>query len=140
MRRGAMSRSSRVSFWVVLVGALSGCAAPGRGGPSPFDRGSDALAQAVDVSVQVTNDHWSTMRLWIEWPDGRYFLGDVESGRTTTFRVPAHVARRFSTLRLYADAKGGAESILSDELDLGRGRHVAWRLHRVLSFSRAHVM
>jgi len=134
-----MSRASRVSVWVV-VGFVAGCAVPGRGGPSPFDRGRDVVAPMVDVSIEVTNDHWSSMRLWIEWPDGRYFLGEVDSGRVQTFRVPAHVARRFDTLQLYADAMGSADSVLSEELDLGRGRHVTWRLHKVLSFSRAHIM
>ena len=134
-----MGRASRVSVWVV-VGILAGCAVPGRGGPSPYDRGSDFVVPMVDVSIDVLNDHGSSMRLWIEWPDGRYFLGEVASGRVQTFRVPAHVARRHATLRLYADALGSADSVLSEELDLGRGRHVTWRLHKVLSFSRAHVM
>ena len=134
-----MSRASRVSGWVWVV-LLMGCAVPGRGGPSPFEGSSDVLHPMVDVSVQVVNDHGSSARVWIEWSDGRYFLGDVEAGRTRTFRVPAHVATRSTTLRLYADALGSADSVLSDELDLRRGRTVTWRLHRVLSFSRARIM
>jgi len=94
----------------------------------------------VDVSIDVTNDYWLPIRVWVDWPDGRYFLGDVEPGRTNAFRLPGYLAERSETMRLFGDAVGSVDQILSDPLDVRTGRHIEWRLHRVLSFSRAHIM
>jgi len=135
-----MTKAYRLTTLASFVLA-AGCVVPGRSGPSPFDGASvQPVRQVVDVSIDVTNDYWLPIRVWVDWPDGRYFLGDVEPGRTNAFRLPGYLAERSETMRLFGDAVGSVDQILSDPLDVRTGRHIEWRLHRVLSFSRAHIM
>jgi len=124
-----------------LVALTTACVPAMRAGPSPFDDAPASAANDVlDMSVIVTNNHWLPMRVWVEWPDRNYFLGDVEPGSRGTFMVPGYLIGRSETLRLFADPTGSIDQVLSDPIDVTRGHRIEWQLQKVLSSSRARIM
>jgi hypothetical protein len=135
-----MSISSRVLL-LPLVALTAACVPTMRAGPSPFDEAPAPTANdLLDMSVIVTNNHWLPMRVWVEWPDRDYFLGDVEPGSRGTFTVPGYLVARSETLRLFADPTGSIDQVLSDPIDVTRGHRIEWQLQKVLSSSRARIM
>lgn len=135
-----MSISYRAPALALLL-FVSACVPAMRAGPSPFDETPASSAQSlVDMSIVVTNNHWLPMRVWVEWPDRDYFLGDVEPGGRSTFTVPGHLVARSATLRLYADPTGSIDYVLSDPIDVTTGHRIEWQLQKVLASSRARVM
>jgi hypothetical protein len=80
------------------------------------------------------------MRVWVEWPGMRRFLGDVAPGAAATFQVPAEIGRTRGRLRLYADPTGSIDDVMSDPIDVGDVHRIEWRLRKVLASSRARVM
>jgi hypothetical protein len=78
--------------------------------------------------------------VWLERPDGRFFVGEVGPGEVDTFLVPGYLVTGLETLRLFAGATGTVDEVVSDPLDLRRGRHIDFRLRRVLLSSRARIM
>jgi len=127
-------------FSFLVVAFLWGCA-PGFRTTSPFDGiVTRADPQVLDLPIEVSNDHWLPMRIWVEWPGMSRFLGDVAPGTTATYQVPRELVRRFGPLRLHADPTGSIDEVLSAPLDLAHGSRVQWRLRKVLSNSRARVM
>jgi len=135
-----MSASPRAPVLALLV-LSTACVPVGRAGPSPFDgpRTPSRLDDA-EMSVVVVNNHWLPMRVWVEWPDRDYFLGDVEPGGRSTFTIPGHLVARSATLRLYADPTGSIDYVLSDPIDVTTGHRIEWQLQKVLASSRARVM
>ncbi|HSG08757.1 MAG TPA: hypothetical protein VLA36_10400 [Longimicrobiales bacterium] len=80
------------------------------------------------------------MRVWVEWPGMRRFLGDVAPGGAATFQVPAEIRGTRGRLRLYADPTGSIDDVMSDPIEVGDGRRIEWRLRKVLANSRVRVM
>ena len=120
--------------------ALS-CVPLGRSGPSPFERrSSDAAFSAADVMVEVQNQHWLEMRVWVEWPGARHLLGNVEPGGSAVFQVPGQLMRRPAEPRLYAESVGSIDEVHTGPIDLTAGHRIEWRLKRVLANSRPRVM
>ena len=135
-----MSISCRAPALTLLV-FVSACVPTMRAGPSPFDGGAAPTANdLLDMSIIVTNNHWLPMRVWVEWPDRDYFLGDVEPGSRGTFTVPGYLIGRSETLRLFADPTGSIDQVLSDPIDVTHGHRIEWQLQKVLASSRARIM
>lgn len=94
----------------------------------------------ADLSIEVRNQHLLAVHVWVQWPGERRFLGDVPAGTANTFRVPATMAHRFDSLRLYADPVGSVDDVLTGPIKIGHGHRIEWRLEKVLANSRARVM
>jgi hypothetical protein len=135
-----MKHQARAIGLAALVLSV-GCATPGRMGTSPFERLSTSWrAQNDDLVIVVQNEHWRPMRVWVDWPGYHEFLGDVAAGSTARFRLPAPMARRYASLRLYADPDGSTDEVRSDAIDVTRGHRIEWRLRKALANSRATIM
>jgi hypothetical protein len=130
--------------WAIGLAALvlsTACASPRRVGTSPFERPSTSWrAQNDDLVIVVQNEHWRSMRVWVDWPGCHEFLGDVAAGSTATFQLPAPLARRYPSLKLYADPSGSTDEVRSEAIDVTWGHRIEWRLHKVLANSRARIM
>jgi hypothetical protein len=112
-----------------------------RHGPSPYDgRAAPPVAAATDLTVEIENDHWLQMRVWVEWPGVRHFLGDVNPGTRDAFHVPAYLIQRLGDPSLYAECMGSIDEVHTDPIHLGYGHRVEWRLKKVLENSRPRVM
>lgn len=132
-------RTCRITFTIVALLASGACSAVAIADPFAAPRGGSST-DVVDMPVVVFNNHWLPMRVWVEWPDRNYFLGDVEPGARGTFSVPGYLVARSKTLRLLADPTGSVDQVLSDPIEVKRGHRIEWQLQKVLASSRARIM
>lgn len=137
--RGRPARQARYASGWLLLACTVACAPAA--GPSPYDAldAERASFQAPDLAIEVRNDHWRTMTVWVHWPGTRHFLGDAEPGTITTFRVTADLVRRFETLQLYARPSGSGDEVVTKPIEVRRGHRIEWRLSKVLTNSRMRV-
>lgn len=115
------------------------CASVADAKPAPEGWSEGTPPLAADLAVEVHNEHWNPATVWVHWPGLRHFLGDAPAGATTTFQIPADLARRFETLRLHATLTGAADELTTKPIDIQRGHRVEWRLRKVLANSQARV-
>lgn len=129
-------------FALGLTWVLAGCVATARvpGGASPFEAPAPSGGEATLVCVEVANESTYPMRLWVQWRSLSRFLGDVPPGERARFWIPADLIARQGAPRLQADATGSADGVLTPPIELRGGRHIEFRLRRVLSNSRARVI
>ncbi len=114
--------------------ALGGCAAPYQQGPAPaWDRSVPALPPVLDVH----NDHWSPMKVFLVRPGFRFFLGEVEPGDRGTFPIPRHLLLD-GQVRVLAEARGAAVDHVTEPLSFDGG-HLELRLAKNLYSSRIRV-
>lgn len=131
-------------FWVLPLAlstvALS-CAPAGRHGPSPYDGPHLARRSAApNVTIDVENQHWLEVRVWVEWPGVHYLLGNVDPGTRNAFHVPGYLIDEMGSPRLYAEPMGSIDEVLTDPIELGHARRIEWKLKKVLENSRPRVM
>jgi hypothetical protein len=103
-----------------------------------MDRGDAAEAPAGAV-VQVANNNWAEMTIYILRGGVRERLGAVTSFTRRTFRLPTHVTATAGEFRLLADPLGSSRAYTSPALVLGPGQVLEWRLENNLSLSTAQV-
>ena len=115
--------------------ALGGCALPYQQDLAPAgNRTLPALPPVLDVR----NDHWSPMRVFLVRPGFRYFLGEVEPGDRGTFPIPRDLLLD-GQVRVLAEARGGAVDHVTEPLSFGGGHHLELRLAKNLYSSRIRV-
>lgn len=132
---------SFLSVSLALVVLAAGCAPVVNGAPSPFDdAASRRETTAMDVMVEVRNQHWLPMRVWVEWPTMARFLGDVAPGGSAAFSVPGYLVQRMGGMRLHAETRGSIDEVLTEPIDMGGGRRVEWTLRKVLGNSRPRII
>lgn len=121
-----------------LLGALAVCAcASGPAGGSP---GSDLdPGPAFDPLVEVRNDHWLPVQVYVLWSGTRYFLGEVAPDRRDVFRIPRSLIEA-GGVRFMADPLGSAFETTTEPVELGTGRRFEWRIRKNLESSRVVVM
>lgn len=82
-----------------------------------------------DVVINVENDQWYEMRIFVEGGIGaQKILGNVPARSSRTFTLPRQLVGSASELRLIADPRGSARQIISQPLDMSRGHNVQWQL------------
>jgi len=133
-------------FALATLALVAGCASGPHHAPSPFDRsaqekdGPGIPMQDLEISVTVHNEHWLPMRVWVDWPgDWHFFLGDVPPETATAFRVPGNLVERNGNFRLFAEASGSSDDVLTEPIDVRRGRQVEFFVRGVMSCSRTRV-
>jgi hypothetical protein len=126
----------RVARRMFMTLAAAGMVA---GGCASADRapGEDRVP---DVLVQVSNNHWSDVRVYAVVASGaRQRLGLVNSFTEQTFRLPRHMLA-VRGLRLEADPVGSSRTHTSPQLQVPPGGRVVWELENSLPLSSAYVL
>jgi hypothetical protein len=80
-------------------------------------------AQDDAVQIEVTNNNWSDMTVYVWHGSTRRRLGMVTTGNTGRFGLPAHLALA-NRLRLEAHPIGGGRSYRSDPIQVHGGERV----------------
>jgi hypothetical protein len=127
---------TKLTTWLaaaVVSASLVGCAGNGKvqDGPAP-------PAQA-DARVEVTNNNWADMRVFVERGGMRVRLGTVTSMRTASFRIPRTMMNQSGNLRLVADPIGSPERHTSQPLTIWPGQRVEFRIENHLAVSSISV-
>ena len=134
---------------LALALALGACSTPRSGDatavPYPATHGPNAAAAsaigahpgaypAFQPVLEVRNEHWAPMRLFLVRPGYRFFLGDVQPGSRQSFPIPRDLLLA-GPLQLHASASGVAVDHFT-EVPLDQGHRLELRLRKNLYSSR----
>ena len=130
-------RTSQASFTAAAALALFAAAC----GPSPSTSpapvaSANATTRPRAIPVQVNNQNFNTMDVYVIREGGRWLVGQVDGLSDTTLTIPASLAPADYRLRLRAEAIGGG-STTTPLLMVSPGEHVYWTLGSDLSISTA---
>lgn len=126
---------------LVSLTLVAACAHQPRSAPSPSGDGiKQDQGAPLQLRVEVRNEHWLPMHLWVEWPHMRHFLGDVAAGGVAVFEIPGDLVTHHGSFRLFADASGSIDHVLTAPIDLRGSHRVDLVLRKVLANSRTRVM
>ena len=97
---------------------------------------ADAGTRPRAIPVEVTNQNFNTMSIYVVKDGGRYLVGQVDGLSETTLTIPASLAPADYRLRLRAEAIAGG-STTTPTLLVSPGQRVYWTLGSDLSISSA---
>lgn len=119
-----------VAAALVLAVAASGCARA--------TAGTDVQSIRPTTTVQVSNQGWSDVVVYVLRSGMKWRLGMVTSQTSRTFEMPRGVLPEAGSLRLLADPIGSKEH-LTAPFQVTSGQRVALTLQNVLSMSYVSV-
>lgn len=108
--------SARLGSLLVLA-LLGGCAM------SPFVRRGPA---PVPATVEVRNDRWEDLTVYLEREGGSFRLGVVPGKGNTTLEVPEDYLRMNCWVRLVARTAGRETRAASETFGMDPGSRVSW--------------
>jgi hypothetical protein len=124
-------RTSRASFTASLLLLAAGCArspAPA-GSPSPLaSSGADSARPSRAIQVQVDNQNFSAMNVYLVTSGSRWLVGNVPGLTKTTLTVPASLAPADQQVRLRAQPIGGLGATTTPTLIVPPGQQVYWTI------------
>jgi hypothetical protein len=124
-------RTSRALFTTSLLLLAAGCAhspAPAVS-PSPVASASaDSAGTSRAIPVQVDNQNFSDMNVYLVTRGSRWLLGNVAGLTKATLTVPADLAPADLQVRLRAQAIGGRGATTTPTLIVAPGQQVYWTI------------
>ncbi len=84
--------------------------------------------------ITVTNDHWYPVNIYHVNGGTRFRLGTVSTMRSETFRLPDDV-QAGGSLRLLIDPLGNGSAYLTEQIYVGAGQSVIFRVQTRLAAS-----
>ena len=124
-------RSSRAVAAIALVVSLGACATASPGFGSPAD-------PSEDTAVEVRNQAFSDMIVYVLSGGGRWRLGIVPGNSSATLRLPHHLVPAAGALELLADPIGGRAYRMS-AVGVSTGQWIELTLHESPSMSQISV-
>lgn len=119
---------------ILLLALAAGCAT-GRGD----DDGGSADGRDRPVTVEVENQSWNTVHVYV-LAGGQYqSLGQLSSQNTERYEIPRAMHSQRNEIRLAADPIGSREAFISDRIFVEPGDAVSWTLTEPLAHSRVFV-
>ena len=101
-------------------------------------RASDEAGER-EAMLQVSNQNWSDMNVYLLRGGLKQRLGTVGSNTTSRFKLPHHIFTSSEPVRLLADPIGNARTYTSPPLLVGPGQTVEWRLENNVNLSSAFI-
>lgn len=129
-------RTIRVSFTLAATALLaSACSHTPDLSPTPV-ASADARASRQAIPVQVSNQNYNTMNVYLVRQGTRWLVGQINGLSDTTLTIPAALAPPDQQVRLRAEAIGGGGTT-TPLLIVPSGQRVYWTLGSDLSTSTA---
>jgi hypothetical protein len=126
----------RVCFTAAALAIFAAACAPSpASSPAPV-ASANAGTRPRAIPVQVTNQNFNTMNIYVMHDGGRWLVGQVDGLSDTTITIPAGLAPADYRLRLRAEAIAGG-STMTPTLLVSPGQRVYWTLGSDLSISTA---
>ena len=125
-------RTTRVSFTLAAMALLAAaCSRTPDLSPEP-----DARSSMQAIPVQVTNQNFNTMSIYLVRQGTRYLIGQIYGLGDTTITIPASLTPPDHQIRLRAEAIGGGATT-TPTLIVPPGQRIYWTLGADLSISTA---
>jgi hypothetical protein len=128
-----MLARTRGLLGLATVAVFAGACAHGNAARGEAERND------METVLQVANNNWSDMNVYLVRGALKQRLGTVSSLTTAKFKLPEHVFASPEPLRLLADPIGGAQAYLSQPLLVNPGQIVEWRLENNVALSNAFI-
>ncbi len=117
--------SSRIMMALALSGVvLTGACATGRGAAAPEDQPDALAAPDVPAVVQVSNQNWQDIDVFVLRPGIKERLGMVTSMGKTVFKLSNSMLAGTSGVRLLISPIGGGGDFLTPEIPLTQGQRL----------------
>jgi hypothetical protein len=107
---------------VVLLGLSIAC------GASRSTVASEPKPSSNDISVQIDNQNFSDMNIYLVNGGQRWLLGSAGGLAKTTLTIPNGAAKSDGRVRLVADPIGGARPIATPTLLVPAGQSIFWTI------------
>lgn len=114
----------------VTLSACAGNAGP-QSGPLP--------PEGPSTEVQVTNNNWADMNVYVERGGMRTRLGTVTSMTSRRFDIPRAFTTSSSSVRLVADPIGSRESHMTQPVQVFPGQTLEFTIQNHLAISTVSV-
>jgi len=88
-----------------------------------------------EALLQVSNQNWSDMNVYLVRGAMKQRLGTVSSNTTSRFKLPRHIFASPDPVQLLADPIGSARTYTSPPLLVNPGQTVEWRLENNVALS-----
>ena len=118
----------RSTFCFFAMLCLASCSAPRT---TPLVTPSDNLA-----FIEIRNDHWRAIRVFMVAAEGRYFLGDIAPDAVQLFQIPKEFIKADGKAQFLADPDGSADEYLTEPIQVAGVGRIYWRLRKSLYNSR----
>lgn len=96
--------------------------------PSPEPSAADNARAARAIPVEVNNENFYDMNVYLLNRGARYLVGQVGGMSKATLTVPAGMAPTDNQVRLRAEAIGGAGATTTPLLIVPQGQQVFWTI------------
>jgi hypothetical protein len=126
----------RVAGWMMMVGVgffATACA------PGTQVQSAPGAPMEVRTEVEVTNNNWSDMRVYVDRGGVKTRIGTVTSMTTRMLAIPRALLRPGSSVRLVADPIGAPQEFVSPSLLVNPGQRVEFTIQNHLSVSSISV-
>lgn len=89
----------------------------------------------IGTTVQVTNNNWGDVRVFIVRSGTRFRLGTVTSMNSQEYQIPGDVLVPGAVVHVLAEVIGSRDRVATDNIRIESGLVIQWRLENVLSQS-----
>ena len=124
-----LRRASRLAA-LALVCVVLGCG---------HRRSMDRPADPIDVLLVVTNHHFLDVTIYLDHDGQRTRLGTVTAVSSEDFRLPWRLLRASRQFRLFGEAVGSSEAVITEALTIQVGQSIEWTLEHDLRRSSVGV-
>ena len=121
---------------VLALGCDSGSVTPSEPTPQPASE-QEGKAPSGETVVQIDNQNFNDMNIYLLDEGNRVFLGAVNGLSTGTLAIPRAAGSSGSRVRLLADPIGSSIPITTPSLNVGPGQTVYWTIGSTASNSFA---
>lgn len=129
----SMNSIRRCAPFLAMIVIVGGCAA---NGSSYWTSNDEPLTALEDqTTIQVENNNWSDMVVYVLLHQTRMRLGMVNSMTTTNFRLPRGIAASSGSFRIIAEPIGSRSRYVSEPISLFPGQRLELRLQNALPIS-----
>jgi len=120
----------------LVLGCDSGRATPSEPTPQPASE-QEGKAPSGETVVQIDNQNFNDMNIYLLDEGNRVFLGAVNGLSTGTLAIPRAAGSSSFRVRLLADPIGSSIPITTPSLSVGPGQTVYWTIGTTASNSFA---
>jgi hypothetical protein len=119
---------SQTALIALAILAATGCGSSNGAKTAPEPKSSASTAQQTGPTVQIDNQNFADMSIYVLRSGQRIFVGQATGLTQTSLTIPSGVASADGRVRLLADPIGGAEPVTTPLLVVPRGQQIYWTI------------
>jgi len=130
-----MISPGRFYLAAAVLAALAATSCSKQTASSPFTGGGGQGREARQIRIEVVNNNFADMSIYVMDSGTNFRVGDVTGKTTARFTLDPNQISPSAGLRLLADPIGSRDAFLSDPVSAGPGSFVVFTIGAALSQS-----